>query len=392
MKKIVIAVFYLFVLVFSASAATLSCQQISETSQSIPQFSSSTIEIRCSASGGTVSNIQITPNSNPSTGLTITSSQTISSSISDQSSSTAKWSATGDSPNTYTVSYTVSSDGTNSWSGASTTTVSVPSPAQLSVEYVLPPSIFAPAVETLDFQITNIGGTSATNVKMKLNNGSLYTYPTSIEAGASASYSWTNSTGFNVSGEYTTYVYIADTLHDSVTATVLTGEEGINATSGWSLISYPKQPDNTSVVHAVEDISSIFTIIYRYDGGVTWKSYDGPGGSPDTLTTISSAKGYWLKTTQSTQLNFTGTEVSSMQINLTSGWNLIGYPKSTTTNLTTTMADILNNVDTIFRFDGGVTWKSYDGPGGSPDTLTTLTPGKGYYVKMNNADTLSVIN
>jgi len=217
-KSLVMITIFLFS-ILGVTAATLTCEQISDASLDISQFSSKIVEIKCSATGGTVSNIQITPNADPSTGLTISSTQTISSSISDQSSSTAKWSMTGDSPNTYTVSYTVSSDGSNGWDGASTTEVDVTSPAKLTVEYVSAPSEYSDG-ETLDVKVNNIGGTTANNVKLKLNSGSLKSYPTSISAGASASYSWTSSTGYDGADTYLTKVYIGDVLQDSVSAVV----------------------------------------------------------------------------------------------------------------------------------------------------------------------------
>ena len=221
-RKTLITLITFLLAIFTVNAATLTCQQISDTSLDIPQFSSKTIEIQCSASGGTVSNVQITPNSNPTTGVSITSSETISSSISDSSSGTGKWSVEGDSPNTYSISYTISSDGTESWTGASTTQVEVTSPAQLQVSYVSAPSEYTSG-DTLDVMISNIGGTTANSVKLQLNSGSKKSYPTSISAGSSASYSWTSSTGYSTNGTFLTKVYISDTLHDSDTTIVAEG-------------------------------------------------------------------------------------------------------------------------------------------------------------------------
>ncbi|MBU0666036.1 MAG: hypothetical protein KKC26_01605, partial [Nanoarchaeota archaeon] len=388
--KILVLMIVMITMMFSVQAATLTCQQVSSANLEISQFASKTVEIRCTASGGTVSNIQITPNSNPSTGLTIANSQSMSSSISDQSSSTGKWTVTGDSPNTYTISYTISSSGTNSWTGASTTTADVQSTAQLTVEYVLPPSIFTPTVDSLDYRITNIGGTTATNVKMALYNGATLVYgPTDypvvegIAAGATTALQWTNQTGFNESGTYTTKVYIGEILHDSAIVSVLTVADGYNQTIGWNLISLPREADDMSASAVLADISNVFEIIYRYDGGSIWKSYDGLGGAPDTLSTLSVEKGYWLKTTDDTTLNVSGTVPSSTTISLAVGWNLKGYPSADSKDVAATYSSIVDDLDSVWQYNGGVDWDSYDGPSGSPDTLTSLTPGKGYWVKMD---------
>jgi PGF-pre-PGF domain-containing protein len=220
-RFIIITLILVTLLMTSVSAATLNCQQITDSELSIPQFSSETVEITCTASGGTVSNIQITPNADPSSGLTISSTQTISSSLSDSASGTARWSVTGDTPNSYDVSYTVQSDGTNSWTGASTTDVTVPSGAQLAVTYNDAPNTYSSG-DTLDIEIENIGGTTANNVKLKLNSDSVKSYPTTIAAGATASYSWTSSTGYDSADTYTTYVYIGSTQHDSIATVVST--------------------------------------------------------------------------------------------------------------------------------------------------------------------------
>jgi len=220
-KKIIIIAISFLTMLFSVTAATLTCEQVTDTSLSITQFTDKNIEINCMASGGTVSNIQITPNSNPSLGVTITNSKTISSSLTDQSSDTAKWTINGDSPNTYVISYTVTSSGTNSFDGASTTEVVVNSYAQLNVEYVDAPTTYTSG-ETLDFKITNIGGTTANNIKLQLNSEDKVDYPSTISPGASASYSWTSGLGYEASGTYTTKAYIETTLQDSVVTTVNT--------------------------------------------------------------------------------------------------------------------------------------------------------------------------
>ncbi|MBU2443936.1 MAG: hypothetical protein KKF95_07730 [Nanoarchaeota archaeon] len=162
--------------------------------------------------------------------------------------------------------------------------------------------------------------------------------------------------------------------------------------SGWSLVSLPVSAVDMSSSVVFADISGLLSAVWRYDGGVTWKSYDGADGAPDTLTTLGVVKGYWVKTTQVTSLNITGVASSSTNIPLVAGWNLIGYPSVSSASLTTVLADVLDNTVVVWRYDGGVTWKAYDGASGAPDTLTTMDPGKGYWIKMTGSDTLTVTN
>lgn len=389
----------LFIFVFeNALAATLSCQQVSSSSLSIPQFSTKTVQITCSASGGTVSNVQITPNANPSSGLTITSSQTISSSISDSSSSTAKWTVKGDTPNDYEISYTITSDGTSSWADAKTTTdVSVPSAAQLTVDYVFPPSMWTPTLTELDFKINNIGGTTANNIKMSLYKGGTLvygptSYPTTIAAGAAASYSWTNETGFNASGTYMTKVYIADVLHDSATTTVEYGSANQTQYAGWNLISLTRVPDDTSVSSLFTSIQDNLTIVWWYntsDTGDHWKKYD-PSANPlaNDLSVIDEEKGFWVQTTDDVELVVEGDEFTGSSIELLSGWNMVGYPATEAKLASDACANISSNLSIVWMYnatDTGDHWKKYD-PAANPlaNDLEYLTPGQGYWYMMTD--------
>ena len=391
--KFLIFLTIMIITVMTVNAATLTCEQTTSTSLSIPQFSSKNIEIKCTASGGTVSNVQITPNSNPSTGLTISNTETIGSSISDSSSSTGKWSVTGDTPNTYSVSYTVSSSATNSWSGASTTQIVVPSAAQLTVEYVLPPSIFTPSVNELDFKINNIGGTTANNVNMKLYNGETLVYsanyPTTILASATASYSWTNETGFNESGTYTTKVYIGEVYHNSAIVSVNTGNSNQSQEEGWNLISLSKVPSNLSVASVLGDVSDDIEIVWSYDTSEVnewerWKRYT-PGGTMQ-FTEFSILNGYWLNAEATIDLEITGTDHTSTDIELLEGWNLVGFPSSLNLTVADSITSISDDIDIIWFYDTNEAnewerWKRYT-PGGTMQ-FTEFEIGNGYWFNTN---------
>jgi len=386
-NKIIILTTVFIFSIMSINAATLTCQQVTDTSLDMVQFSSTSVEIRCTASGGTVGSIQITPNSDPSSGLTITNSQAISSSITSGQSSTAKYTITGDSPNLYEISYTISNDGTLSWTGSKKTAVDVVSAVKLTVEYVLPPSFFIPTVAELDVKITNIGGTTANNVKLQLNNGTFYSYPTTIAAGASSSYTWTNSTGFNTSGTQETKVYIGDTLHDTVSATVAasgSGSTNLSQETGWNLISLPKVPSNTSPEAILSDIMGTVDVLWGMESG-TWKKYD-PDGT-QTLTSMNILYGYWLKRTNTTNLEISGDAHEGGTLSMTTGWNLVGYPATNDNlNVNLTVQSIISDIDIIWGYDGS-TWLKYNPASYNPLSsahLHTFKHGRGYWYKVTS--------
>ena len=398
--RVFVLVTIFLVSMIGVQAATLTCQQVSSASMSVPQFSSSEIEVRCSASGGTVSNVQITPNANPASGLTIANSQTIVSKITNQNSSTAKWTVTGESPNTYAVSYIISTDGTEAWSGASTTTVTVPSSAQLTVEYVLPPSIFTPTVETLDFRINNIGGTTANNVKIRLNStsytGTKLSYPTTIAAGASASYSWTNLTGFNESGTYTTTVYIGSNMHDSATTAVnAAGGSNISQSTGWNMISLSKDPTNKSAAAVFSDILDNITVVWSYNASnpveqQKWLLYNPSALDPssNTLQELDVRFGYWVKMKDDSPLSVSGDDHSATVVPFYTGWNLVGYPADTIIDVNDSIQSFSENVTIVWVYNSSESqewnkWYSFNPTALDPSTnkLDNFVPGFGYWFK-----------
>ncbi len=77
-----------------------------------------------------------------------------------------------------------------------------------------------------------------------------------------------------------------------------------------------------------------------------------------------------------------------MEIELCQGWNLISLPLiPNSTAIATVLADISENVESVWYYSGG-TWKTWSpGVGGN---LTTMEDGKAYWVKMVQAATLEV--
>ena len=92
--------------------------------------------------------------------------------------------------------------------------------------------------------------------------------------------------------------------------------------------------------------------------------------------TLATGTGYWLKFPDSTTVNLTGSPLSSDSIALVSGWNLIGSIGSPLP-----VASITSNPP-------GMVTSRFFGYNGAYQTADTLIPGKGYWVKVNQAGTL----
>jgi len=82
--------------------------------------------------------------------------------------------------------------------------------------------------------------------------------------------------------------------------------------------------------------------------------------------------------------------VDTVNVVLTSGWNLMSLPEvPTNTNIDSMLSGIMGNVTSVWYFSGGPsgTWYSY--APGAPSTLLTLEAGKAYWFNMASGDTLS---
>lgn len=78
-------------------------------------------------------------------------------------------------------------------------------------------------------------------------------------------------------------------------------------------------------------------------------------------------------------------------IALDQGWNLISSPLiPNNTGISVVLDDILDNVAIVWSYNAATsTWSSYI-PGGPPPSLTTIVDGKGYWINMEAADTLTI--
>ena len=153
---------------------------------------------------------------------------------------------------------------------------------------------------------------------------------------------------------------------------------------GWNLISLPMQPENNSINSVLKEIKGKWTDIAWYNNSWVHKSY-AYGDWFGNLSTIDSGKGYWLWVNESVILPVSGGQ-PPLNISLHTGWNLIGVPY------------VLNASELNLNYDKLVTYDSslkisyrmkYNGVWFTHN-LEQMDPGKGYWIRMLNNETLEV--
>jgi hypothetical protein len=154
------------------------------------------------------------------------------------------------------------------------------------------------------------------------------------------------------------------------------GNFSLSLAPEWNLISLPVQPSNKAIDNVLSSISGKFAAVYAYDGN-DYQSYV-PGASSNSLTTMETGRGYWIYMNSGATLQATRNPAPK-NVQLKVGWNLVGFPSTTTTPIAQALSSISGKYQVVYAYD--TTSKTYKGytPGGNME-LTTMEPGLGYWI------------
>ncbi len=154
---------------------------------------------------------------------------------------------------------------------------------------------------------------------------------------------------------------------------------------GWNLISIPLIQKEQNLTKVLDDIHGLYDAVRWYDPTDTddpWKQIKIGKTFGNDLSELNETIGFWIHVTRfgDTIFLFNGTSpVTSQQIQLYKGWNLVGYPSLTSYNRT----DGLNNtifgahINKIMWFDASSkTWVTMEGS-------DYFQKGMGYWLHSN---------
>jgi hypothetical protein len=150
--------------------------------------------------------------------------------------------------------------------------------------------------------------------------------------------------------------------------------------AGWNLISLNVIPAEPGVQSVLGDIMGSVLQIKNEESTYAPEVAD----YFNTLDELSVSDGYWLNVNTGTTLSVTGTAVDpATSIDLNSGWNLVSYLPADAMTVSTALASVsayLQEVRSATQF--------YI-PGGGSNTLSSMAPNNGYWVKVSQACTLT---
>jgi len=176
------------------------------------------------------------------------------------------------------------------------------------------------------------------------------------------------------------------TVSDSLILTVfdLGNTDIINLNPSWNLISFDimmeNMPPDTIFTDIINDDNLVF--ITGYD---SISYYFDPLSLPflNTLTSIQTGSGYWVKVNNQDEVIHIGDPIpSDFNINLRSGWNLIGYWLHGSMDPEDAFNQLINDGNLIYVTAFGDEGAMFFEPGGILNTLGILENGYGYWLKV----------
>jgi hypothetical protein len=152
--------------------------------------------------------------------------------------------------------------------------------------------------------------------------------------------------------------------------------------AGWNLVSFYVEASDMSAATVLAPISSSLLQIKNLTS-----SYDPSIPSfLNTLSSLSVKDGYWLKVSSDVSLDVDGTVPSGASISVKSGWNLVGYPRSSGESAAGELTSLGSTIVQIKNLTS-----SYDPSIPSfLNTLSTMVPGSGYWLKVTADGTWTV--
>jgi beta-glucanase (GH16 family) len=163
-------------------------------------------------------------------------------------------------------------------------------------------------------------------------------------------------------------------------------EQTIDLTLGWSLFSTYMIPTNQNITYVLSPIIENVIIAKNYLGLAYLPEFDFNG-----IGTIEIGQGYQIKTALALELTIEGSQIipEEIQIDLISGWSIIGYLRTEEAEANLVLADLVAEGNLVIA-------KNSSGQAYLPEWefngIGMMKPGEGYQIKTNSTGTIQYIS
>ena len=161
----------------------------------------------------------------------------------------------------------------------------------------------------------------------------------------------------------------------------------IHLEAGWNLFSFGVIPASSDVEAVFASVEGMYDVVEGFDG-TTLSYHPGLSLEGNTLTVLDPYHGYWIKMREAATLIITGVPVvSSVPLPLSEGWNLVSYLGDGALPVGTALFSIDGLYTAVLSYDGQAQ-SFYPSLPADMNTLQSLRPGYGYWIKMSATATL----
>jgi uncharacterized protein (TIGR02145 family) len=156
--------------------------------------------------------------------------------------------------------------------------------------------------------------------------------------------------------------------------------QNIKLSQGWNIFSTYIQPISENINSVLQPVISNVIIVKDGGGNVYWPQYN-----VNNIGNMDIGEGYQVKMLSTINLAVIGIQIipENTPIYIPIGWSMLGYLRIWPQNIDTALVNINNNISLIKDDLGNTYWPEY-----GINQINYLIPGKGYQIKMLNADTL----
>jgi hypothetical protein len=162
-------------------------------------------------------------------------------------------------------------------------------------------------------------------------------------------------------------------------------ERHIILEEGWNLVSWNVDTPSDSILSILAPVMDCIEVVLGFENGGF--AFDPELMDFSTLWNLDHFHGYWIKMNCAYELVVTGLPVAATApIDLEAGWNLVSYLPRNPDSTEHALGSILDNLAIALGYDNG--GLSYDPNLPQYSNLWAMSPGFGYWVKVNTEDQL----
>ncbi len=181
----------------------------------------------------------------------------------------------------------------------------------------------------------------------------------------------------------------------SVTVKNITGtrEHTINIKSGWNILSLNVIPGNLDMMPIFQPLIDDGSLVKVQDqSGNALEDWGIFGSWTNNIGNLTIKEGYKVKVEQNSRLTVSGSiPTYPIKIPLKLGWNIVGYPQNMEIDAQLIVKQLVDRGTLIkVQDETGDSFEDWGIFGGWTNHIGDFIPGKGYKIKVNSADTLTI--